>query len=154
MEQKKIENLLIYFIGVVAAFVVFVAIKQTSDTVLFPSILAIVGSIVALVRFSRKTKRNPFKELFNLLKDDYVLDKYAFLSLTSIVYAITQGACVGSALGFTIDWIHALVNQYPASIYLVSILTCFIVLLVVRVLLELYSVLFRAALDLRKYVNK
>ncbi len=155
MEQKKIEKYMIYFIGLVAAFVVFVAIKQTSSTDLLPLIFSVLGAVFTSIRFSRRTHKNPFKQLFNLLKDDYALDNYAFLSLASIVYAISQGACLGAALGFLIDCLHALVNQQSNSgYYLSSFVFSLAFLLIIRVLLELYSVIFRAAQDLRRYVRR
>ena len=59
------------------------------------------------------------------------------------------------ALGSSVDWIHALVNQQSnAGIYLSAIGLCFISLVGIRVLLEVYSVFFKAALDIRTYVNR
>ena len=155
MEQKSIEKFLVYFIGAVAFFVVFVAIKQVAFTSLLPGIFGSVGAAFTLWRFTKRSKTNPFRELFNLFKDDYAFDKYAFLSLASLIFAIAQGACLGAALGSSVDWIHALVNQQRnASVYLSSIGLSFVFLVGIRVLLEVYSVFFKAALDIRTYVNR
>ena len=155
MEQKNLEKLLVYFIGAVAFFVVFVAIKQVAYTSLLPAIFGSLGAIFCVWRFTKRSNKNPFLELFNLFKDDYNFDKYAFLSLASLIFAIAQGACLGAALGSSVDWIHALVNQQRnAATYLSSIGISFSSLLGIRVLLEVYSVFFKAALDIRTYVNR
>ena len=155
MEQKNLEKFLVYFIGVVAFFVVFVAIKQVAYTSLLPGIFGSLGAIFTIWRFTKRSNKNPFVELFNVFKDDYAFDKYAFLSLASLIFASAQGACLGAALGSSVDWVHALVNQQGnASIYLSAIGVSFISFIGIRVLLELYSVFFKAALDIRTYVNR
>ena len=155
MDQKSIEKFLVYFIGAVAFFVVFVAIKQVAFTSLLPGIFGSVGAIFSVWRFAKRSQANPFRELFELFMDDYAFDKYAFLSLASLLFAIAQGACLGSALGLSVDWIHALVNQHGnASIYLSAMGLSLISLIGIRVLLEAYSVFFKAALDIRSYVNR
>ncbi len=155
MSLKNVEKLLVYFIGAVAFFVVFVAIKQVAYTSLLPGIFGSIGAIFCVWRFTKRSKTNPFVELFELLKDDYAFDKYAFLALASLLFAIAQGACLGSALGSSVDWIHALVNQQRnAGIHFSAIGASLISLLAIRVLLELYSVFLKAALDLRTYVNR
>ena len=155
MEQKNLEKFLVYFIGAVAFFVVFVAIKQVAYTSLLPGIFGSLGAILTIWRFTKRSNKNPFVELFNVFKDDYAFDKYAFLSLASLIFASAQGACLGAALGSSVDWVHALVNQQRnASIYLSAIGLSFISFIGIRVLLELYSVFFKAALDIRTYVNR
>ena len=155
MEQKNLEKFLVYFIGAVAFFVVCVAIKQVAYTSLLPGIFGSLGATFSIWRFTKRSNKNPLVELFNVFKDDYAFDKYAFLSLASLIFAIAQGACLGAALGSSVDWIHALVNQQRnASIFLSAIGVSFLSLIGIRVLLEVYSVFFKAALDIRTYVNR
>ena len=66
-----------------------------------------------------------------------------------------QGAFIGASLGFSIDYIYALVNKQPyAYSYLGSIIFSIVSLIFIRILLEILSISYKTASDTRKYINR
>ena len=156
-KRDKKEKFIIYFIG--AAFLLFILIglkeiSQNNPYLSAPGWFGLFGGIYTLWRFCKKQKENPFSSIFKILKDDYVFDKYITLQLLSIFYAIGQGFGIGASFGFLVDWIHALIsNSYLKSQYFTGVVICLLFILVLRVSLEVYSIVYRAANEFINYVK-
>ncbi len=151
IKQKtmRVSPYLIYLAS--SFFILFVVIKETTNSDLLPALLGSCGGVFTLWRFLKGLDEDPFKELFVCLKDDYGFEKYTFPKMASIFYSIAQGACLGSSLGFSIDWIHSLVNQRPyANSYLGSIFFSLLTLVFTRVLLELCSSFLKSTISIKK----
>ena len=154
-KRDKKEKIIIYFVGLLVFFAVLVGIKELSQgDFSAPIFLGFIFGIYTLVRYCRKQKENPFASLFGILKDDYVFDKYITLKLFSIIYAIGQGICVGSSIGYFADWIHALVtNSYLKGIYFSGLIISILSIVLLRVTLEVNSIIYKAAIEFRNFVK-
>ena len=155
----KKSKFIIFFVGAAVLLLALVGVKEISTTRawLYPPIwLAIITGLVTLWRFCKKQKENPFANIFRTLKDDYVLDKYVTIQLFSIFYAFGQGAAIGAAFGFLVDWIHELFTNsnpfLPHWYYLVLVLIALLQLLSLRVFLEVISIIYKALNEFRTYL--
>ena len=156
----KKGQFIIFFVGALVLLLALVGVKEISETRawLYPPIwTSLITGIVTLWRFCKKQKENPFANIFRTLKDDYVLDRYVTIQLFSIFYAFGQGAGIGAAFGFFVDWIHELFTDtsfLPHWFYLIYILVALLLTLVLRVILELLSITFKATDEFRNYLAK
>ena len=157
----KKSKFIIFFVGAAVLLLALVGVKEISTTRTWlypPTWLAIITGLVTLWRFCKKQKENPFANIFRTLKDDYVLDRYVTIQLFSIFYAFGQGAGLGAAFGFLVDWIHELFTNsnawLPHWYYLILVLVALLLTLVLRVILELLSITFKATDEFRNYLTK
>tara|TARA_B100000459_G_scaffold145400_1_gene109724 strand:+ start:929 stop:1444 length:516 start_codon:yes stop_codon:yes gene_type:complete len=156
-KRDKKEKFIIYFVG--AAFLLFILIglkeiSQNNPYLSAPGWFGLFGGIFTLWRFCKKQIENPFSSIYKTLKDDYVFDKYITLQLLSIFYAFGQGLGVGASFGFLIDWIHAVIsNSYFKSVYFSGLIGSLLFILALRVSLEVYSIIYRAANEFIKYLK-
>ena len=156
----KKSKFIIFFVGAAVLLLALVGVKEISTTRAWlypPTWLAIITGLVTLWRFCKKQKENPFANIFRTLKDDYVLDRYVTIQLFSIFYAFGQGAGIGAAFGFFVDWIHELFTNtsfLPHWFYLIYVLVALLLTLVLRVILELLSITFKATDEFRNYLAK
>ena len=154
----KKSKFIIFFVGALVLLLALVGVKEISTTRSWlypPTWLAIITGLVTLWRFCKKQKENRFANIFRTLKDDYVLDKYVTIQLFSIFYAFGQGAGLGAAIGFFVDWIHELFTDtsfLPHWIYLIYILVALLLILGLRVILELVSITYKATDEFRNYL--
>ena len=110
--------------------------------------------IYTLWRYCKKQKENPFSSIFRILKDDYVFDKYVTLKLFSIIYALGQGIGIGASIGYFADWIHSLVtNSYLKGVYFSGLIISLLSIIFLRVTLEVYSIIYKAAIEFRNFVK-
>ena len=89
--------------------------------------------------------------------NDFYFDNYATLSLLSFVYGVGQGALLGAALGFSFDFVILSsmdVLFIQPSFMLLGSLCCLILLIILRVFLESYTVLYRTAQDFGAYIRE
>ena len=134
---------------------VLVGIKELSKgDFSAPVFLGFFTGIYTLWRYCKKQKENPFSSIFRILKDDYVFDKYVTLKLFSIIYALGQGIGIGASIGYFADWIHSLVtNSYLKGVYFSGLIISLLSIIFLRVTLEVYSIIYKAAIEFRNFVK-
>ena len=149
------EKLIIYFVGIAVFLAVLVGIKELSKgDFSAPIFLGFFTGIYTLWRFCKKQKENPFSSIFKILKDDYVFDKYVTLKIFSIIYALGQGIGIGASIGYFADWIHSLVtDSYLKGTYFSGLMISLLSIIFLRITLEIYSIIYKAALEFRNFVN-
>ena len=155
----KKGKFIIFFVGAAVLLLALVGVKEISTTRSWlypPTWLALITGIVTLWRFCKKQKENPFASIFRTLKDDYVFDRYVTLQLFNIFYAFGQGAGIGAAFGFFVDWIHEIFTDssyLPHWVYLVFVAGALLEIVLLRVILEVVSIVYKAAIEFRTYVT-
>ena len=149
------EKLIIYFVGIAVFLAVLVGIKELSKgDFSAPIFLGFFTGIYTLWRFCKKQKENPFSSIFKILKDDYVFDKYVTLKIFSIIYALGQGIGIGASIGYFADWIHSLVtDSYLKGTYFSGLIISLLSVIFLRITLEIYSIIYKAAIEFRNYVK-
>ena len=154
-KRDKKEKLIIYFVGIAVFFAVLVGIKELSKgDFSAPVFLGFFSGIYTLWRYCKKQKENPFSSIFRILKDDYVFDKYVTLKLFSIIYSLGQGIGIGASIGYFADWIHSLVtNSYLKGVYFSGLIISLLSIIFLRVILEVYSIIYKAAIEFRNFVK-
>ena len=154
-KRDKKEKLIIYFVGIAVFFAVLVGIKELSKgDFSAPVFLGFFSGIYTLWRYCKKQKENPFSSIFRILKDDYIFDKYVTLKLFSIIYALGQGIGIGASVGYFADWIHSLVtNSYLKGVYFSGLIISLLSITFLRVTLEVYSIIYKAAIEFRNFVK-
>ena len=154
-KRDKKEKLIIYFVGIAVFLAVLVGIKELSKgDFSAPVFLGFFTGIYTLWRYCKKQKENPFSSIFRIIKDDYVFDKYVTLKLFSIIYALGQGIGIGASIGYFADWIHSLVtNSYLKGVYFSGLIISLLSIIFLRVTLEVYSIIYKAAIEFRNFVK-
>ena len=154
-KRDKKEKLIIYFVGIAVFLAVLVGIKELSKgDFSAPVFLGFFTGIYTLWRYCKKQKENPFSSIFRILKDDYVFYKYVTLKLFSIIYALGQGIGIGASIGYFADWIHSLVtNSYLKGVYFSGLIISLLSIIFLRVTLEVYSIIYKAAIEFRNFVK-
>ena len=149
------EKLIIYFVGIAVFLAVLVGIKELSKgDFSAPIFLGFFTGIYTLWRFCKKQKENPFSSIFRILKDDYVFDKYVTLKIISIIYALGQGIGIGASIGYFADWIHSLVtDSYLKGTYFTGLMISLLSIIFLRITLEIYSIIYKAAIEFRNFVK-
>ena len=149
------EKLIIYFVGIAVFLAVLIGIKELSKgDFSAPIFLGFFTGIYTLWRFCKKQKENPFSSIFKILKDDYVFDKYVTLKIFSIIYALGQGIGIGASIGYFADWIHSLVtDSYLKGTYFSGLMISLLSIIFLRITLEIYSIIYKAALEFRNFVK-
>ena len=153
--RDKKEKLIIYFVGIAVFLAVLVGIKELSKgDFSAPIFLGFFSGIYTLWRFCKKQKENPFSSIFRILKDDYVFEKYITLKIFSIIYALGQGIGIGSSIGYFSDWIHSLVtDSYLKGTYFSGLIISLLSIILLRITLEIYSIIYKAAIEFREFVK-
>ena len=154
-KRDKKEKFIIYFVGIAVFLAVLVGLKELSKgDFSAPIFLGFFTGIYTLWRYCKKQKENPISSIFVILKDDYVFDQYITLKLFSIIYALSQGIVIGASVGYFADWIHALVtNSYLKSVYFSGFIISLLSIVFLRVMLEIYSIIYKAAIEFRSFVK-
>ena len=149
------EKLIIYFVGIAVFLAVLVGIKELSKgDFSAPIFLGFFTGIYTLWRFCKKQKENPFSSIFKILKDDYVFDKYVTLKIFSIIYALGQGIGLGASIGYFADWIHSVVtDSYLKGTYFSGLIISLLSIIFLRITLEIYSIIYKAAIEFRNFVK-
>ena len=149
------EKLIIYFVGIAVFLAVLVGIKELSKgDFSAPIFLGFFTGIYTLWRFCKKQKENPFSSIFKILKDDYVFDKYVTLKIFYIIYALGQGIGIGASIGYFADWIHSLVtDSYLKGTYFSGLIISLLSIIFLRITLEIYSIIYKAAIEFRNFVK-
>ena len=122
-----------------------------------PIIAAGVGCLVAMLRhlFTRHPRGEA--NLVRVIIDDFRFQSFATISILAIVYAIIQGLCFGAASGLLIQAIQAstcwgeslLAPSQSVAMSGISIL----VLLVTRLAIESYALVYRVANDIALFAR-
>ena len=153
--RDKKEKLIIYFVGIAVFLAVLVGIKELSKgDFSAPIFLGFFTGIYTLWRFCKKQKENPFSSIFKILKDDYLFDKYVTLKIFSIIYALGQGIGIGASIGYFAKWIHSLVtDSYLKGTYFSGLMISLLSIIFLRITLEIYSIIYKAAIEFRNFVK-
>ena len=62
---------------------------------------------------------------------------------------------IGAAFGFFVDWIHALIsNSYLKGFYLSGFIISLLSVVILRVTIEVYSIIYKAAIEFRDYMKE
>ena len=156
-KRDKKEKYIIYFVGAAGLLFIPVGLKeiiQSNPYLSAPAWFGFFGGIFTLWRFCKKQKENPFASVFRTLRDDYLFDRYVTLQLFNIFYAVGQGLGIGVAFGFFVDWVHALISDsYLKGVYFSGLIISLISVLILRVTIEVYSIIYKAAIEFRDYMR-
>ena len=156
-KRDKKEKFIIYFVGAAVLLFALVGLKEIFQTNPYLSAtlwFAVLCAIYNLWRFCKKQKENPLASIFKTLKEAYLFDKYITLQLLNIFYALGQGLGVGASFGFFVDWIHALLsNAYLKSVYFSGFIARLLFVVILRVTIEVYSIIYKAAIEFRGYMK-
>jgi hypothetical protein len=116
---------------------------------------AALGAGIALARRGSSTKKRGDKSFLSIIINDFTFDYYATLSLLSFMYAITQGACFGVSIGYTfLIGANLLDGNHSLSTPLFGILSSLIIIVVSRLVIEGYTVVYRTAQDAGEFFRK
>lgn len=89
---------------------------------------------------------------FGVLANDYMFHRYSTLSILSIAYALIQGACVGVSVGGVYETIRLVcLGGLTAPGFLMQVGTiavAFVAIVILRILIESYAVIYKTAQDL------
>lgn len=130
---------------------------QFSSNIATPIIAAGVGCLIALYRRLFTKYADGGARLLRTIVDDFKFQSFATISILSIVYAVTQGTCFGAAVGFLIQAIQTsscntgffFIARESIALSGVSIL----VLLLSRLVIESYALIYRVASDISAYTR-
>jgi len=140
----------------IGVFIIWIGLLLKNASV-FPLLAALVGALISLIRRSRLRNRTGEKRLIDILLNDYYFEHYATLSIISFVYGVAQGALIGGALGFSLVTLIGMVfvgsELVSIEYFLSGSLGCLILLFLLRVFLEGYTILYRTAQDFSSYVR-
>jgi len=168
VEEKRnsssFENLILYFVSCLIVIVAIASaigrnggISLEENIFVIPIWTSLLGVLVALIRRFRLRKRRGEKPFAEIIVNDFYFDNYATLSLLSFVYGVGQGGLFGTALGFSFDFIIVSTMDIPfiqPSFMLLGALCCLVLLIILRVFLESYTVLYRTAQDFGAYIRE
>lgn len=128
-----------------------------SNGLAIPLFTSFFGALISLVRRFRLRHRIGERKFIDILVNDFYFEDYATLSIISFVYGVAQGALLGGAFGFSLI---PLIGAFPGTGLfrtensLFASLGCLILLLIFRVLLEFFSILYRTAQDFGAYMRE
>ena len=124
-------------------------------------LVSIFGLITAFIRRRKSMRAIKGKSLLSIISNDYSLSSYASLSILSIIYTCFQGLFLGAGLGFIF---FALGGVFDAASFGIDVsvftsnfayfFVCVFLTVVTRVIVEGTSLIFRAAEDFSKLVNR
>ena len=153
-DQKKYIG-----IGLVLFFVQYL-FSQPSDydlikvDMIYISIFSIVGIYFSIKRRNDARKLINDKPLTSIVLNDYTFSSYASLSILSLIFALFQGILLGATFGFIFYSIgHFYSEDYFFGNLGYAIGSLFI-LIIIRVIIEAFTLIFRVAEDISKAVNK
>ena len=119
-------------------------------------IFSIIGLLIALNKRYKSRNFINEKTIFNIISSDYNISSYASLSLLSLFYAILQGIFLGAGFGFIFYALGSLfywsINSFGINI--AGFLLCIVFIVLIRVIIECFSLIFKVAEDISKIVNK
>ena len=121
-------------------------------------IWGIVGVVYSIQRRNKARKLIKDKPLTTIILNDYSFTAYASLSILSLLYTVFQGILLGSAGGFIFYGVGIFLQPgaYGGYVWvnfgyaIASLLT----LIIIRVIIEAFTLIFRVAEDISKSVNK
>ena len=146
LEDDKNPGKFLFFLFLIIFTLVF--LKEDVEPFIVHFIYAIIGIIFALVRRKSSQRKSKEESLLKIVLNDYLLTKNASLALTSIIYAIFQGASLFLSLSLMLVGISNIIergyyswdNAFANFIGSISVL---IGLLLFRLLIELFTSLLR-----------
>jgi hypothetical protein len=120
-----------------------------------PLVLGGIGAIIAVTRRSTSRKRRGEKSLLFIIASDYSFDHYATLSILTLLYSVIQGACFGASLAFALlALLFRLTGAGMAEPFLVGLGCSLLTVVVARLSIEGYTVIYRTAQDLGDFLRK
>ena len=120
-------------------------------------IWSIVGIVYSTKRRNNARKLINDKPLTKIILNDYSFTAYASLSILSLVYTVFQGILLGSAGGFIFYGVGIFLNPGGTGGVWANFgyaIASLLALIIVRVIIEAFTLIFRVAEDISKAVNK
>ena len=153
-DQKKYIG-----IGLVLFFVQYL-FSQPSDydlikvDITYISIFSIVGIYFSIKRRNDARKLINDKPLTSIVLNDYTFSSYASLSILSLIFALFQGILLGATFGFIF---YSIGHFYSEDYFFGNLgyaISSLFILIIIRVIIEAFTLIFRVAEDISKAVNK
>ena len=120
-------------------------------------IFFIFGAAYSIQRRNNTRKLINDKPLSSIVLNDYSFTAYASLSILSLIYSILQGILLGSTICFIFNGVGLFLQRYEEA-YVVSnfgyAIASLLILVIIRVIIEAFTLIFRVAEDISKSVNK
>ena len=118
-------------------------------------IFLIIGIVYSIKRRNKERKSIKDKTLSSIVLNDYSFTAYASLSILSLIYSIFQGILLGSTSCFIFNGVGSLLrySSYVSTSFLYA-LASILILIIIRVIIEALTLIFRVAEDFSKFVNK
>jgi len=150
--NERMRSVLVYGSILLFAYFIFLIIEGESGG-LVPSLVlwSFFGLVFSFVRRYVVRKTNRGKGFFEVIANDYYFYEYATISLLSFIYTVFQGILLGCAVNFIIEWGRMMTfasSNLVSYIPLATAIGCLLVVILIRIALEGYVVLYRAAQDL------
>ena len=122
-------------------------------------IFPIMGIVYSFKRRKASRKLIKDKSLTEIVINDYSFSSYASLSILSLIYSIFQGALLGSTIGFLFYGVGELAyiikdGEGILFSYFGYAIGSLFLLVITRVIIEAFTLIFRVAEDISKAVNK
>jgi hypothetical protein len=109
------------------------------------------GLVLSFFRRYVVRKSNKDKGFFEVIASDYYFYNYATISLISFIYTVFQGVLLGCSVNYFIDWLRMMpTSSSDTSSYIpfATAFGCILLIILIRIVLEGYIVLYRAAQDI------
>ena len=121
-------------------------------------IWSIVGIVYSTKRRNNARKLINDKPLTTIILNDYSFTAYASLSILSLVYTVFQGILLGLSGGFIFYGVGLFLKPggYADDVWVNFgyAIASLLALIIVRVIIEAFTLIFRVAEDISKSVNK
>lgn len=149
-----------YFLLSTCVFLLSLVAWDVSKGVLLPSItMGITGVVISLTRRRNHRIKSGESTSLKILANDYMFTQYATLPILSIVYAFAQGACLGIAASIIyenvrIAAIKGLDGIEFASTQLTILLGALATIVLMRIIVESYVVIYKTAKDISYYARQ
>ena len=120
-------------------------------------IFLIIGTVYSIQRRNNARKLINDKPLSSIVLNDYSFTAYASLSILSLIYTIFQGILLGSTSCFILNGVglfFARFDSYYVSTSFLYAIASLLLLIIIRVIVEAFTLIFRVAEDISKAVNK
>lgn len=149
--NSRVRSILAYGSILLFAYFIFLIIEGESGG-LVPSVVlwSFFGLVFSFARRYVVRKSNKDKGFFDVIANDYYFYNYATISLLSFIYTVFQGILIGCSVNFLIEWGRMMTfasSVLVSYIPLASAIGCLLLVIIIRVVLEGYVVLYRAAQD-------
>ena len=121
-----------------------------ASTTLFLAVSSIFGAIATVIARYYQKRRTGWRSTLSILYADFIFEEYATLNLLSLLYAILSGLLSGLAVAFAFLGISS-GNTFQLQNNLILSLSCFLLIILIRLSVEGYTVIYKTARDAGRY---